>query len=100
MASPLLYAIGTATTSIGGFTTPPKMWMKAASYPITQLLATFILVWQSGHVPVIPAIIISILFLSILVVWKECETLEDKIGDNKESYSNPRYFDGAQKIVT
>lgn len=98
MASPLLYAIGTATTSIGGFTMPPRAWIKASSYPITQLLATFILVWQSGHVPLIPALIVSILFLAILMVWKECEVLSDKIGDSKESYSNPRYFDGAQKI--
>ena len=97
--SSILYALGTASTSIGGYTAPPKAWMKATSKPLFQLMTTFILVWQSGHVPVIPAIIIAILFLSIITVWKECEILSEKITDTKEHYSNPRYFEGAKKIA-
>ena len=98
--TPLIYAIGTATTSIGGFTMPPKAWIKASSYPIVQLLATFILVLQSGHVPIIPALIISILFLAIMVEWKNCEKLGDVLGSTTEQYSNPRMFDGAQIVAT
>lgn len=98
--SGLLYAIGTATTSIGGYTMPPKAWIKASSYPLVQLIATFILVCQSGHTPVIPAIIISILFLAILITWKDCENIQEKIGSTTESYSNPRYYDGAQIVAT
>ena len=98
--SQLLFALGTATTSMGGFPMPPRAWMKASSHPFMQLIVIFILVWQAGHVPVIPSIIISILFLAIIATWKECEDLDDIIGDKKEGYSNPRYYVGAQKVAT
>lgn len=97
--SSVLYALATATTSMGGFAMPPKIWMKAASNPLINALATFILIWQSKHVPLIPAIILTILFFAIIVLIKDCEELSEQIGGTKEEYSNPRYFRGAQKVA-
>jgi len=97
--SPLAFL--TAATAMGGYPMPPKSWMKLTSTWIWQMVAIFILVWQSGHVPLLTAIIIGILVFHLILVWK---LAEDKFMDSekkpKETYMNPKYFDGSVKVKT
>lgn len=110
-------AFGTATTAIGGYPMPPSTWMLLAGTWPFQLLAMIILVFQSGHVNIYYAIIVSILFLTFIYGIRLLEhKFVSKSGLEKlrkskfmrflninnlidsELYMNPRYFAGAIPI--
>ena len=107
-------AFGTAATAIGGYPMPPSTWMLLARTWPVQLLAMFILVFQSGHANILVALLVAVLFLTFIYGVRSIERLLISRGDlekirnskvmkflsidnliNTELYYNPRYFAGA-----
>lgn len=93
-------AFGTVSTSIGGYTNPPKIWQRLASHDSIQIGALTVLVWQSGHTSLLIALCIALIFYMTTLIVKHYDDelvalYERVVGKNDEAfdgkYFNPRF---------
>lgn len=95
----------TAITALGGYPTPPNSWIRASASPLFQMGAMSLLVWQAGHTPLIPSILIALLVIHIIYLWTDIENDYERSSTIRadstssillqENYFNPRFFNGA-----